>query len=53
VLRDGVARWLETHDYRSLDELRGSLDFSRCPDATAFERRNYMRILQGRRRNSV
>jgi dihydroorotate dehydrogenase (fumarate) len=53
ALRDGVARWLEAHDYESLDELRGSLDFSRCPDATALERRNYMQILQARRRSGI
>jgi dihydroorotate dehydrogenase (fumarate) len=52
ALRDGVARWLDTHDYGSLDEMKGSLDFSRSPDVTAFERKNYMRIMQGKRRGS-
>ncbi|MFL5437313.1 MAG: dihydroorotate dehydrogenase-like protein [Myxococcales bacterium] len=50
ALRDGTARWLEEHDYHSLDEMRGSLDFSRCPDPSVLERMNYMRILQAAKR---
>lgn len=45
-VRDGVARWLEDREYESLDQLRGSMNLTRCPDPGAFERGNYMRILQ-------
>ncbi len=45
AVRDGLATWLEEHDYRSLREAQGSMSFSRCPDPAALERGNYMRVL--------
>lgn len=45
-LRHEFMRWLGEHDYESLDQLRGSMNLVRCPDPAAFERGNYMRILQ-------
>ncbi len=45
-LIDGVERWMESHEYDSIDVLRGSMSLSRCPDPGAFERGNYVRILQ-------
>lgn len=45
-LRSGVARWLEENGYHSLQQMRGSMDQSRTPDPQAFERGNYMRLLQ-------
>lgn len=45
-LREGMVRWMEEHGYSSLDEMRGSMGLQRCPDPAAFERANYMRILQ-------
>jgi dihydroorotate dehydrogenase (fumarate) len=45
-IRDGVTRWLEEHEYASLAQLRGSMNLARCPDPAAFERGNYVRILQ-------
>jgi dihydroorotate dehydrogenase (fumarate) len=46
TLRDGMARWLEEHEYESLRQLHRSMSLERCPDPRAFERGNYMRILQ-------
>jgi dihydroorotate dehydrogenase (fumarate) len=46
LVRDGVARWMEEHEYESLAQLRGSMSHARCPDPAAFERGNYMRLLQ-------
>lgn len=46
VIHDEVARWLEEHEYESLAQLRGSMNLSRCPDPSAYERGNYMRVLQ-------
>ena len=46
MLRDGLAAWLEEHDYESLAQLRGSMNLARCPDPAAYERANYMQILQ-------
>lgn len=45
-LRSGVARWLEENGYRSLQQLRGALDTCRKPDPKAFERDNYVKLLQ-------
>jgi dihydroorotate dehydrogenase (fumarate) len=38
--------WMDKHGYVSLAELQGSMNLSRCPDPTAFERANYLRTLQ-------
>ncbi|MEZ5332284.1 MAG: dihydroorotate dehydrogenase-like protein [Thermoanaerobaculia bacterium] len=43
----GLREWLEEHEYASLSELRGSLSLERCPDPAAYERANYIRLLQG------
>ena len=45
-LRDGLARFVEEHGYASLAEMHGCMNLARCPDPAAFERGNYMRILQ-------
>jgi dihydroorotate dehydrogenase (fumarate) len=47
ILRDGLAGWLTDHEYESLDQMKGSMNLERCPDAEAYERANYMHILQG------
>jgi hypothetical protein len=46
-VRDDMARWLEAHEYDSLAQARGSMNLLGCPDPTAYERANYMTILQG------
>lgn len=45
-LRDGLASWLEQHEYDSLKQMQGSMNLSRCPNPAAFERGNYMAVLQ-------
>jgi dihydroorotate dehydrogenase (fumarate) len=45
VLRE-LAAWMEEHEYISVRQLQGSMSLDRCPDPGAFERANYMRILQ-------
>lgn len=47
VILQDLRRWLEEHEYESLEQLRGSLSLKHCPDPAAFERANYLRILQG------
>ncbi|MEO7934053.1 MAG: dihydroorotate dehydrogenase-like protein [Chthoniobacterales bacterium] len=44
---DEMTSWLEEHEYESLDQLRGSMSLRHCPDPAAFERANYLRVLQG------
>jgi dihydroorotate dehydrogenase (fumarate) len=45
TLRDGLAAWLEEHEYESVRQLKGSLSQASCPDPAAFERASYMRAL--------
>lgn len=49
VLQGVVRRlesWLDQHEYDSLEQARGSLNLMRCPDPEAYERANYISILQ-------
>jgi dihydroorotate dehydrogenase (fumarate) len=46
-LRQGLADWLEQHEYDSLAQMQGNMNLARCPDPKAFERANYMQMLQG------
>lgn len=46
TILQGLVSWMETHGYEAVSEFRGAMNFRRCPDATAFERANYQRILQ-------
>ena len=45
VRRDLVA-WLTEHEWASLDEMRGNMNLSKVPDPDAYERANYMLMLQ-------
>lgn len=42
---NGVRSWLESHEYRSVDQLKGSMSRENCPDPSAFQRGNYMKAL--------
>ncbi|NIQ37949.1 MAG: dihydroorotate dehydrogenase-like protein [Proteobacteria bacterium] len=44
---DGVTLWMDEHEYESIDQMRGNMSLLKSPDPAAFERVNYMRILQG------
>ncbi|MBI2833438.1 MAG: dihydroorotate dehydrogenase-like protein [Acidobacteria bacterium] len=46
VIRHELERWLEEHEYESLRQMRGSMSLARCPHPEAFERGNYLQILQ-------
>jgi dihydroorotate dehydrogenase (fumarate) len=45
TLLDDMSRWMEAKGYASVREMRGSMSRENCPDATAYERANYMRAL--------
>jgi dihydroorotate dehydrogenase (fumarate) len=45
-LREGLSDWLLEHDYNSLEDVRGCMSLDRVPDASAYERANYIRILE-------
>lgn len=44
-LVSGLRRFLEEHEYTSLDQLRGNMNLSRCPDPSGYERVNYLKLL--------
>ncbi len=43
---DGVRAWMESHEYTSVAQLTGSMSLERCPEPAAYERANYMTLLQ-------
>lgn len=53
TLRDGLAQWLEEHDYESLSQMRGSMDLRRTPDPSAFLRASYVTALSKPPREKV
>ncbi len=44
-VREETERWMELHEYESLEQMRGSMSLLRCPDPSAYERGNYVKIL--------
>lgn len=46
TLRDALADWLDTHEYTSAQQMRGSMNLKRCPDPNAHTRAQYVRLLQ-------
>jgi dihydroorotate dehydrogenase (fumarate) len=46
LVSDELARWMAEHGYESVDSMSGSLSLARCPDPAAYERANYVQILQ-------
>lgn len=45
TLRDGVVRWMEDHEYESVEMMQGSMSQKSVNEPAAFERANYMRAL--------
>ncbi len=45
-VRDDLARWLEEHEFESLRQMQGSMNLLRCRDPGAYQRANYIRLLQ-------
>src|SRR5512142_261405 len=41
-----MTEWMERHEYTSLEQMQASMSLQRCPDPAAFERANYMKVLQ-------
>ena len=48
LVLDELSDWMEEHEYESLAQMRGSMSLATCPDPAAYERANYMLMLQGR-----
>jgi dihydroorotate dehydrogenase (fumarate) len=46
VILHELTQWMQEREYRSMEQMRGSMNLDRCPDPAAFERGNYVKILQ-------
>ena len=44
-LHQGLARWMEDHEYESVEQMKGSMSHRSVPEPAAFERANYMKVL--------
>jgi len=44
---DDLAAWMEKHEWDSLSTMRGNMSLFKVPDPDAYERANYMLMLQG------
>jgi dihydroorotate dehydrogenase (fumarate) len=53
VIEREVVKWMEEHEYESVQQLQGSLSQKNCPDPSAYERAQYMRILTSWRPNQA
>jgi dihydroorotate dehydrogenase (fumarate) len=43
---EGLALWMEEHEYESVTQMRGSMSQQHVGEPAAFERANYMKVLQ-------
>jgi dihydroorotate dehydrogenase (fumarate) len=46
TLVDGLTDWMEAQQYDSVEQLRGSMSQINCLNPGAFERANYIKILE-------
>jgi dihydroorotate dehydrogenase (fumarate) len=44
-LLQGVTTWMEEHEYESVEQMKGSMSHKSVPEPAAFERANYMKVL--------
>jgi len=45
AVRTNLVRWMEEHEYSSIQQMCGSMSQRNVPNPSAFERANYMRVL--------
>jgi dihydroorotate dehydrogenase (fumarate) len=45
VIEREIRAWMEEHECESIAELKGTLSQKNCPDATAFERAQYVQVI--------
>jgi dihydroorotate dehydrogenase (fumarate) len=44
-LLEGVTTWMEEYEYESVEQMKGSMSHRSVPEPAAFERANYMKVL--------
>ncbi len=45
----GMTRWMEEHEYESIQQMKGSMSYQHVAEPAAYERANYIRMLQSYR----
>jgi dihydroorotate dehydrogenase (fumarate) len=48
-IEEEMVRWMEEHEYESVQQMRGSMSQIHCANPAAFERAQYMRAITGYR----
>jgi len=46
IIEQEMCKWMEEHEYESVQQLQGSMSQKHCPNPSAFERAQYVRSLQ-------
>lgn len=46
TLLKGINDWMERHEYESISQMKGSMSQQKVADPSAFERANYIKVLQ-------
>lgn len=46
TMKTEMIEWMEEHEYESLKQMQGSLSLTKCSDPRAYERANYIQMLQ-------
>ena len=49
-LIEEISAWMEEHEYKSVEQMRGSMSLQGLADPGAFQRANYMKVLRSYRR---
>lgn len=47
LIEQEMREWMLEHEYESVSQMQGSMSQAHCPDASSFERAQYMRALTG------
>ena len=45
-IEKGFVKWMEDHEYESVEQMKGSMSQLRCPNPGAFERAQYMKAVK-------
>lgn len=46
VIENGLRQWMEEHEYKSVEQMQGSISQMKCGNPSAYERAQYIRALQ-------
>lgn len=53
TVRERMIQWMEKNEYDSIKTMQGNMNLLHCADPGAYERANYMRVLQSWRRENA